>query len=131
MIGAALQKAVYAALAGNSPAIAGGRVYDQVPRDPTFPYVTIGDEQLIDDSNSCSDAVEAYADVHIWSRPAGGSKLEAKDLAADVIERLATQITVIGFANNLGLLETQRAFRDPDGKTEHVVLTFKYLIAEA
>jgi hypothetical protein len=36
MIGAELQKAIYGALT-TSPALAGGRVYDQVPEGATFP----------------------------------------------------------------------------------------------
>ncbi len=127
MIGGALQKAIFTALTA-SPAVAGGRIYDQVPKGAVFPYVTIGDEQVIDDSNGCSDAWEAFADVHVWSRPATGSKIEAKDLAASIVTRLSTELPVAGFVTILGTLQTMRTFRDPDGLTEHAVLTFRYLI---
>jgi hypothetical protein len=129
MIGAALQKAIFAALT-TSPAIAGGRVYDRVPAGPTFPYVSIGDEQVLDDGDTCSDGWEVTSDVHVWSRPAAGSKAEVKDLAAAIVPRLAvTTISVTGFRVLIAELETSRVFRDPDGITEHAVLTFRHVLS--
>ena len=40
MIGAEIQKALYQAL----ESVMGGRVYDNPPKDPVFPYITIGDD---------------------------------------------------------------------------------------
>lgn len=123
MIGAALQKSVYEALTA-FPALCGGRVFDRAPEGVGYPLITIGDEQVIDDSNSCSPAWEVYVDVHVWSR--ASSKIEVKDIASAVIERLAVDLVVPGFAV-LGMLETQRTRRDPND-TEHAVITFRYLI---
>lgn len=127
MIGAALQKAVYAAL-NAEPAVAGGRIYDGVPRAVQFPYVTIGDEQVIEDGNACGDGWEVFVDVHVWSRPALESKVEVKELAGAVAARLNTEIPVEGFATVLGKLQTIRIFLDPDGKTQHAVVTARYLL---
>src|SRR5690606_34227972 len=70
MIGPELQKAIYDALK-TVPAVAGGRVYDSVPSNAEFPYVTIGGEQTVDDGNSCEDGWEVFTDVHVWSRKPG------------------------------------------------------------
>ncbi len=130
MIGSEVQKAIYAAL--NAPtALAGGRTYDRVPPDPMFPYITIGDEQVVDDGNSCEDGWEVFADVHIWSRPATGSKVEVKDLVAAVVTRLNTPLTVIGFIVIVTELQSARTLRDPDGITEHAVLTLRYVLQPA
>ena len=130
MIGAELQKAIFAALTA-APTVAGGRVYDRVPAVPVFPYVTIGDEQVVDDGNSCDDGWEVFSDIHVWSRPATGSKTEVKDLAPPIVARLRTALAVTGFVVVVAALETMRTFRDPDGLTEHSVLTFRYLLQPA
>lgn len=129
MIGSQLQKAIYAALVAG-PGVAGGRIYDRVPEKPVFPYVTIGDDQVLDDGNTCEDGWEVASNVHVWSRPAEGSKVEVKDLAAAIVPRLAvTTLDVSGFRLIAAQLETSRVFRDPDGITEHAVLTFRHVLA--
>lgn len=129
MIGGELQQAIYAALVAGS--IAGGRIYDRVPASAAFPYVTIGDEQVIDDGSACMDEWEVISDVHVWSRPAIGSKLEAKALIAQIVPLLATTLTVAGFRTVVGDLQSSRIFRDPDGLTEHGALSFRYMIDPA
>lgn len=130
MIGSALQKAIFAKL-NEVTAIAGGRIYDQVPASPTFPYITIGDEQVVDDGNACDDGWEVFPAVHVWSRPATGSKAEVKDLLASVVSRLNTALTVTGFTVVINAFESSRVLRDPDGLTEHAVVTFRYVLQPA
>lgn len=130
MIGPELQQAIYAALVA-APAICDGRVYDRVPDEPVFPYLTIGDEQAIDDGNSCEDAWEVFADAHVWSRPESTSKVEAKTIGAAVVDRLVTELVVAGFRVVFAALESYRTLRDPDGLTEHVIITVKYSLQPA
>jgi hypothetical protein len=129
MIGDGLQRALFDAL--KTAGIAGGRIYDQVPPNAKFPYVTIGDEQVIDDGNTCTESWEVYPDVHVWSRPDAGSKGELKiamKAAADAILAIAS---VPGLTLVSVKPETSRSFREPDGKTEHGVLTFRFIIDPA
>jgi hypothetical protein len=102
-----------------------------VPKDPTFPYVTIGDEQVIDDGNTCQDGWEVDPDVHCWSRPVAGSKVEVKMLAASVVARVTAISAITGFSLVSITHETTRVFRDPDGLTEHAVCSFRALIDPA
>lgn len=129
MIGPQLQQAIYAALVAAD--VTGTRVYDVPPPAPVYPYTTIGDEQVIDDSNSCDAAWEIFSDVHVWSRPAAGSKVELKTELAKVVDALGTELDVDGFVVTSGALETTRSLRDPDGITEHAILTFRYLVDPA
>lgn len=129
MIGPQLQGAFYSALTAAN--VASSRVYDRVPNDPTFPYVTIGDEQVIDDSNTCQDGWEVNSDVHCWSRPANGSKAEVKTLAAAVVAAVIGISSLTGFSLVSITHETTRVFRDPDGLTEHAVVSFRALIDPA
>ncbi|MFN3746702.1 MAG: DUF3168 domain-containing protein [Hyphomicrobiaceae bacterium] len=129
MIGAQLQAAIFAALTGAG--ICDGRVYDGVPENALFPYVTIGDSQVIDDGGSeavCTGGWEVFEDIHIWSRPPARSKRELKAIAAQVIAALSGFAGVEGYAVVVRHLQTFRAFRDPDGLTEHGVLTVRFVL---
>lgn len=130
MIAGELQKAIYAALTA-VPALVDGNVFDQVPESDPFPRITIGDEQVIDDSTTCQDGWDVSTDVHCWSRPDTGSKLEVKTIAAAVISRVTSISSIVGFSLVLLTHETTRVFRDPDGLTEHAVVTFRALIDPA
>jgi hypothetical protein len=129
MIGPEPQKAIYAAL--KAAVVCGGRIYDQVPAKPKFPYVTLGDEQVLDDSNSCGDGWELFADVHLWDRPENGSKAEMKTQGSAIRVAVLSGLVIPGFVLDAITLESSRSLRDPDGKTEHGVLTFKLLLSPA
>ncbi|MEH6721293.1 MAG: DUF3168 domain-containing protein [Aurantimonas endophytica] len=132
MIGPELQKAIFDALKA-APALAGGRVYDRPPPPPSgaFPYITIGDDQVIDDGNSCGDSWEVFSDIHIWSRPQTQSKAEAKTLAAAIVGRLRAVSTVPGHVVTIVAMESARTFRDGDGITEHGIVTMRFVLDEA
>lgn len=128
MIGAQLQKAIFDALTA-APAVAGGRVHDTVPAAPVFPYVTIGEEQVIEDGNACDDGWEVFATIHVWSRQPGFP--EAKAIAAAAVQRLRSIATVTSFTVIAAELETSRAFRDPDGLTSHVAASVRFVLTPA
>ncbi len=125
MIGDLLQRAQFAALSA-----AQLRAYDTPPADAEFPYVTIGDEQIVDDGSACGAAWEVFADVHVWSRAVSGSRSELKTLMAQ-IEPLLGGLSLPGFRVVVQHLQTARALNDPDGLTKHGVMTFRYLIDPA
>ncbi|MEF2550001.1 DUF3168 domain-containing protein [Aurantimonas sp. A2-1-M11] len=124
MIGPQIQGAVYAALTAAD--VAGDRVYDRPPASPVFPYVVIGDEQVIDTSGTCGEAFDVFVDVHVWSR--ASSSAEAKTIGAQVAGTLATELTIADFRVVIGALETARYLKDPDGITTHGVITFRYAV---
>lgn len=128
MIGAEVQKAVYDALVV-APALAGGRVYDQPPPKPTFPHFGIGQEQIIDDGNTCDDGWEVFTDVHVWSRAVGFP--EAKGLIAAAVPRLCSITLITGFTVIAAEIANTRVFRDPDGLTSHGVISVRFVITPA
>lgn len=131
MIGSQMQKAIFAALTA-APAVAGGRIYDRVPATAAYPRITIGDDQVLDDGNSCEEGWEVFSNVHIWSRSNAGSKAEAKDLAAQVVDRLVIEnLSVFGFSVVIAAFQDQRTQRDPDGLTEHTVVTVRHVLQPA
>ncbi len=128
MIGPELQGALFTALVDGG--ICDGRGYDTVPPDATFPYWTLGDEQVLDDSNSCGEGWEVVADIHVWSRPATGSRAELKTIRA-AIHPIVMGLTVPDHVVNAVTLDGSRTLTDPDGITKHAVLTYRFLIDPA
>jgi hypothetical protein len=129
MIGPQLQKALYDALTGAG--VASGRVYDRVPDNPVFPYVTIGDEQVIDDGNTCQDGWEVYPTVHVWGRDPSGSRASVKAMMAQAVTAVLSITSVTGFVLVASQLQDSRVDRDPDGLTDHAVATFKFILDPA
>lgn len=123
----ALQVAIAGILTDPSPPLV-PRVYDSVPKDPVFPYVTIGEGQVLgDDTEDCGEGSEVVVRVHAWSRAVGYP--EVKRLAGAIRSSLIrATYTLTGF--DVGVVEfVQMQFlRDPDGKTSHAVVEFRYLI---
>lgn len=131
---AAMQKGIYDALMADAPlaALMGGavRVFDVVPPDAVFPYVTIGDDQLLDRGlvDCDPDLFEYFATIHVWSRPSNVGRIEAKNIAGRVREILKVPPAVTGFAVKCSTTETTDHLRDPDGITAHSVLTQRFLV---
>jgi len=126
MIAGEVQKAIYDAMRAAN--CCDGRVYDNVPADAQFPYHTIGDEQVSDNSGSCGPMWTVDCDIHTWSRPDSGSKAEVKAARAAAFEAISNITDVPGYQCDGVSLETARTLSDPDGITQHDVMTLRFLI---
>ncbi|SKA31023.1 DUF3168 domain-containing protein [Consotaella salsifontis] len=129
MIGPQVQAAVFAAL--TSADVADGRIFDGVPDGAVFPYVEIGDEQIVDDGNTCSDAWEVFIDCHIWSRSQSRTTAEVKQIGAEIVDALSQELPLNGYSVVLFKLDTARYLDDPDGITKHGIVTMRYAVEEA
>lgn len=124
MIGEEVQRALYEALAPVAS------VYDRVPLNAQFPYITIGDEQIVDDGNTCDEGWEVFSSVHIWSRDNSGFQ-EAKLLLAQAVPAIVGITSIDGHQLISVEVESTRIFRDPDGLTSHGVVSAKFIINPA
>lgn len=105
----------------------GKRVYDQVQSKPTYPYVSLGDGQVLPDKAECVDGVEVSLQIDVWSRAVG--YVEAKQIGGAIIEALDDQpLTVAGFNVTVFELSDAQYMRDPDGQTRHGAITFRALL---
>jgi len=136
-----LQEAVFAALKASSAVstLVGSKgVYDSVPKPKTgeteeayqrrvpMPYVTIGDDDIVDDSTGCFAAWDCEVTVHVWSRKVG--KTEAKSVGGAVYDALNVELVIAGFVCTEFEFRDAIYFADPDGVTTHGVIKFRYLI---
>jgi hypothetical protein len=109
-----LQSAVYAKLAGSASlmTLVSG-VYDQVPEDEVFPYVTLG--PLIETPDDAHDAqgLSSTLTVDIWSKAPGFG--EAYDVFSEVDAALdRVPLAVAGFRDVRIKQAGHQAERDPD-----------------
>lgn len=127
-----LQKAIVARLKADAgvTTLATGGVHDQPPSGVTFPYVSIGPDQVIPDRADCYDGSEVVLQVDVWSREVGFP--EAKRIAEAV--RAALTDAPLALAGHrlvdIAFVES-RTLRDPDGLTSHAALTFRALTEPA
>ena len=107
--------------------VTGGRVYDKAPANAQYPYITLGEMQVLPDKADCIDGVEIFPRIDIWSRGVGFP--EVKQLTKAVMALLDDQtLTVAGFNVPVFEHESTQYLRDPDGLTLHAAITFRGLI---
>lgn len=118
-----LQGALYQALTGSTELMAiVSAVHDRVPEKPVFPYLTIGDDNLVQLNASCVTSNEHTFSVHIWSRAVGG--IEAKEIGHLVRLAVPETFNLPTHAATDIVFRTEREIGDPDGLTSHRIITF-------
>jgi hypothetical protein len=125
----ALQVAMVTALKADNAlaAFVGVRIYDDPPASATFPYVQVGEGQVVgDDTEDCGDGSEVFIRTHAWSRAAGFP--EVKRIAAEVRRVLKVAPSLSGFDVTVVEFVQSQFLRDPDGLTRHAVVEHRYLI---
>lgn len=123
----ALQKALHAQLsadAGLAALLGAPRIYDDVPRNPTFPYVTYGGSTVRDWSTGSDDGHEHIVTLHAWSRGAG------RKPAHELLGALETALDQKALAlDGHRLISLRHEFsdvrREADGETWHGVLRLR------
>lgn len=125
-----IQQAIIATLSGNVGEAVGDRVYDEPPVNPVFPYITLGDCQVLPDKSECIDGAIAYPIVHVWSQDPGFT--ETKTITKAVLALLDDQpMTIPGFDVIVFEVEDIHYLRDPDGLSRHAPITFHAIITPA
>lgn len=120
-----LQKVVHDLLlrSGAVNALIGDRVYDGVPQDPTFPYVSFGPSDFVPLDLECIDSREHSLQLDVWSRDQG-RKWKCKDIVDAVHAALHLAEAQMNGAHLVQLRVTlARVFDDPDGITAHGVVS--------
>ena len=125
----ALQQAVFAALArdGTIAALAGGRVFDHVPRRTPFPYVVVGESRASDWSTKTEAGSEHALTIHVWSRAKGTR--ETRLVAQAVIDALNGAPLAVHGATLIDLSWRETIInREPDGETLQARLQFRAVL---
>jgi hypothetical protein len=125
-----IQAAIVAALKAVLPDVLGARAYDQVPApvapatSAIFPYITVGNGDMMPELGEFTDAADTMIQVDVWSRAVGFG--ECKTIARAVTAALHDADLAVPNQTNVSiLLSTVNYLRDPDGITRHAALQFK------
>ena len=114
----ALQTGLRAALLADADlvtALGGEQVFDDVPREAPFPYITVGDIDTRDWSTQTSRGHEHTVTLHVWSRYRG--RKQVQELIAEV-DRILDGADPVLSGYRLVNLSTVfwTAQREPDGQ---------------
>jgi hypothetical protein len=123
----ALRAAIHDALvhdSGLTSVLGGASVYDEVPRNAAFPYVTLGELRLSDISGDGGVTQEHQLTLHAWSRR--GGHREAHAIAGALLAAL-DDAPLSPEAQRLVNLRFSIADirRESDGKTYHALVRFR------
>src|SRR5262245_29878392 len=124
-----LQAAIVSKLKNDAgvQAVVGQRIYDEVPANPTFPYISIGDNQVLPDDADCIDGTEIFWQLDGWARDPHFPT--CKQISKAVIAAMHNlPLTITGYANVVCEMSTTNYLHDPDGITRHVAINFRFLI---
>nr|WP_260440079.1 DUF3168 domain-containing protein [Cohnella lubricantis] len=99
-------------------------VFDAVPNDQAFPYVTIGDVTSVPNRTFDRFGEECTITLHIWSRYAGFKE------SAEILDHLNriladTVFPVPGWEVEGCYYDFSETIRDPDGVTRHVPVRYR------
>ncbi len=131
----ALQTALYTSLTGSTAVTGAGStgtvsIFDHVPQDSAFPYITIGEAVEGDWSSKTIDGQRHAVTMHIWSRYRGMK--EAKQIASAVHTLLHNaSLSVTGHGLTLLQYDYSTYMLDPDGLTRHGVIRYVALTHES
>lgn len=124
-----VQPAVRTALIAHTPltALVGQRVYDRVPDNPTFPYLTLDISDAVEDDDDCGKHWRVNIEVHVWSRAQG--RQEASSIAGPVRNALDAMAVPAGYRYNWQQYRSTRMMLDPDGLTTHGIVQYELGLA--
>jgi|UniRef100_Q07QC4 hypothetical protein len=123
----ALRAAIHHALVNDSALIAalgGAHVHDEPPREPAFPYVTLGEARISDISVDGGKVAEHQLTLHAWSRH-GGHK-EAHAIAGALLSALDDAALPLDGHRLINLrFALADIRREANGRTYHAVVRFR------
>jgi len=124
-----LQGAIVARLKADTGIIAlvDDRVYETIPIDTPFPYVSYAGSSETEDDADCILGSAISVQIDAWSRTVGFPECKR---VCDAVRNALHDIDLELSINALVMIEHRqiRIFRDPDGLTNHGVIEFEAFI---
>jgi len=105
----------------------GYNVYDEVPSGADMPYIVIGDDAVIDDSDKVKQGLEDSVNIHVWSDYKGYKEL--KEIVDAIVSALNFESGTQDSVNiELCLLDNISVIREEDAR--HAIVRFKIKVKE-
>jgi len=122
----ALQKAIFDCLTTDESvnSLVAARIYDTVPGDTGFPYLTLGEAQVEDWSAGEAEGCEHWLSMNVFSR--SGGRAEAKAIMGAVHAALHdAALTLDGFTLVNMRFQSAGTRRESDGTTWRGTIRFR------
>jgi len=130
---AALRAAIHDALSADGAlnALLGGpKIYDEVPREAGFPYVTLGEARVSDFSTGTEPGEEHQITLHAWSRQ--GGQREAHLISGALLQALDDAPLTLSEHRLVNLrFAVADMRREADGRTYHALVRFRAMTEPA
>jgi hypothetical protein len=130
---AALRAAIHDALSADGAlnALLGGpKIYDEVPREVGFPYVTLGAARVSDFSTGTEPGEEHQLTLHAWSRQ--GGQREAHLISGALLQALDDAPLTLSEHRLVNLrFAVADMRREADGRTYHALVRFRAMTEPA
>jgi len=130
---AATQKLVYGLLVADAGvhAYVADRVYDGVPADPVYPYISFGPSDCVSDDAECIVGRMETMQIDVWSSDQSRMRI-AKEIC-DTVKAALHETTGSLDAGALVLIrvETMRVQPDPDGIMAHGIVPVTLMVEES
>lgn len=125
--------ATLTSLTGSSALTSGARVFDGVPDDQAYPYISFADKHVEPVDTFDKDVNDDRIMLYVWSQSKGDA--EALNIASrvnDLLHGASLDLTASGFRNipsslQLEMLDTMR---EPDGRTRKAIMRYKTMNEE-
>lgn len=123
----ALQEAIHQHLTADTTVIGllgGARIFDHVPRNPTYPIVTFGQSLARDWSTGTDDGEEHILTLHVWSE--GGSRQQTHEIMGALRQSLNTASLVLTDHRLVAIRhEFSEARPEADRETYHGIVRYR------
>ena len=126
-----VQKAIYERLTGDSQlmSIVSG-IFDNVPQDQQFPFITIGNTSSSEIANLGGDGTEQRININIWSREAGHKQVG--DIMDIVYKLLHNSTLFISGKNIVAIRFISNAIQlEDDGWTYHGSMNLLVIVMDS
>lgn len=130
------QKTIFETLNNDSAlqTLLGGanKVFDRVPDNQPFPFITIGDGVWNNRDNESTDGLGVDLVINTWYREPGLGRLKVQEIQKRIDELIHRKEPCIEAWNIVSLSRgTINIILDPDNMTLHGIQTFKLMIGES
>lgn len=104
-------------------------VYDRVPEDTEYPYVTIGEPDVTPEETKTSFRENIPWTMHAFTFNNGEGKAPAYKILNSMLMSLTrTRLAVPGYTLHQVKMESYRVFEDIDGETHHAILRVRFIL---
>ena len=128
-----LQSAIYSILNGDATLdgiIGNNKIFDNVPQDTSYPYVVIGNINVINTGTKTLDGNEYNVDIDIWSEYRGKKEIsDAMERIYELLHDTTYSVSGANFVNSQ--VRSTITLVENDGITRHAVLSLSVIVYDS